>query len=85
MCFIVLFVFNLNQIIPLCKASCKESLSLVPVCLYPSSISFNKTDPKPPKVNEPRLLFSLSWTQDVKPEADQSKLTVVLQMLFKIN
>lgn len=66
----------------LCKASYQESLSFVPVCLYPSSICFNKTDPKSPKVNEPRLLFTLDWTQVVKPEADQSKLTVVLQKVF---
>lgn len=76
------FVFSFNQVIPLCKASYQESLSFAPVCLYPGSICFNKTDPKSPKVNEPRLLFTLDWTQVVKPEADQSKLTVVLQKVF---
>lgn len=82
MCDSLCAVFSFNQFSPLCKARYQESLSLSPVCLYPSPISFNKTDPKPPKSNDPRLLFTLDWTEVVKPEADQSKLTVALQNVF---
>lgn len=53
---------------PAIKKACLLLLSVCVQALF---------DPKSPKVNEPRLLFTLDWTQVVKPEADQSKLTVV--------
>jgi len=78
-------LFSILIVTPLCKATYQESLFLAPVCLYPRPIGFNKPDPKPPNVNEPRLLSTLEWTKLVKPEADQSKSTIALQKIFWIN